>query len=89
MMPRARRSSRSGRDGSPAPLSWFSRLSGSAATRPAGGQAWLATQYFYFDTHLTLYAPCCSTVPIRWLKMSRSVWRTGFASACISSTKSG
>ena len=49
----------------------------------------LATQYFYFDTHLTLYAPCCSTVPIRWLKMSRSVWRTGFASACISSTKSG
>ena len=56
---------------------------------PRDREAWLATQYFYFDTHLTLYAPCCSTVPIRWLKMSRSVWRTGFASACISSTKSG
>ena len=67
-------------------VSW---LSGSAGAEAHRRTVRLATQYFYFDTHLTLYAPCCSTVPIRWLKMSRSVWRTGFASACISSTKSG
>ena len=87
-MPRAARAS----DARGKPGSAVSWLSGSARDEPAAGDRapWLlATQYFYFDTHLTLYAPCCSTAPIRWLKMSRSVWRTGFASACISSTKSG
>lgn len=71
--------------------SWYALMCASARPlRLAAPRARvIATQYFYFDTHLTLYAPCCSTVPIRWLKMSRSVWRTGFASACISSTKSG